>query len=520
MSNLRFHLHAPFASTVARDSIRDCSENNELRDHLADLITESMTSIRAQALLTVEFLATLPNGQDNLPPFYDPIMEKLIDVFNYEKLIPMKQGDHTPAKDAFRGLTRLSDHIEDKDLAMILGDGHSPPLWIANPPQLNQREDRFLSMLEITDWTTSDLVDELSEKPDMIIRWLKRKTYEWHRRFYVLLLDELERDWSYTLRNLRIIRCSDKTYRRGTDCYFPSDGVEHDEAMPRVAKNLYLSGKDKNQQDKAREFLKKIGVREVGEEERIEAILRDRYKNNEGLGLKIKDIKRFIDFVEQHPEQAYMFADYSIFKLTDGKWGKPSEVYLDSPFYKTGLSAYYEALGEEAQCWALSEDYEKCEISAERIGKFSKEVGARTKLCIKKQYIRWSHPENDKLRVSGARINYNQINEDYDIPEFNVLLNEPNLRNSQLIWDTMNGLSEIDCLEARYRPNASYSIRIANSTFVWRLRKREWVPQIENGIERFVKPYEAVAERLPEDFLFGSLWIAGSYSQNAFNEAF
>ena len=502
-SNLRFHLHAPFASTVARDSVRDCSENDELRDHLADLIVESMTSIRDRELLTVEFLATLPNDQDNLSWFYRPIMDRLVEVFNNEELVPMKQGGHAPAKDAFRGAARLSDLINDKDMATILGDGYSPPLWIANPPQRNQREDRFLSMLKITERTTSNLVDELSEKSDTIIKWLKRKTYEWHQRFYVLLLGELERDWSYKLRNLRIIRCSDKTYKRGTECYFPSDGVEHDEAMPRVAKNLYLSGKDKNQQDKAREFLEKIGVREVGKKERIEAILKDRYRSNEGLESKIKDIKHFIDFVEQHPEQAYMFADYSIFKLTDGKWDKPREVYLDSPFYETGLLAYYEALGNDAKRRALSEDYEKCGISAERIGKFAKEVGVRTKLCVKKQYIPWSsHPERDELRVSGARINDNEINRDYDIPEFNVLLKEPGLRNSQLIWNTMNGLPEIECLEARYRPNASYSIRIANSTLIWRLRRGGWVPQVENGGEKFVKPSEAVAELLPEEFSY------------------
>ncbi len=37
-SKLRFHLHAPFASTVARDSVRECSANDKLRDHLSNLV--------------------------------------------------------------------------------------------------------------------------------------------------------------------------------------------------------------------------------------------------------------------------------------------------------------------------------------------------------------------------------------------------------------------------------------------------------------------------------------------------
>ena len=273
--------------------------------------------------------------------------------------------------------------------------------------------------------------------------------------------------------------------------------------MPRVAKDLYSSGKDRNQRDKAREFLKKIGVREVGEKERIEAILRDRYfsrhGSNEGFASKIKDIKRFIDFVVQHPNQAYMFKHYSIFKLTNGKWGKPSEVYIDSPFYETGLSAYYDALGDEAQYWALSEDYEKCGISPEKIGKFAKEVGAQNQLCVKEQSISWDHP----LQRYSDRTTYYKKGIDYDIPEFGVLLNDPNLRKSRLIRDTMNRLSG-DYLEARYRPNKSTPYRTGESTLVRRLREEEWVPQIESGIdgiESFVKPSEVVAELLPKGFL-------------------
>ena len=489
---------------------------------MADLIAESMAAIREQGLLTVGFLATLPNDQDSLLSFYKPIMERLVEVFNKEKLVPMKQGGHAPAKDVFRGTARLSELIDDKDLAKILGYGHSSPLWIANPPQRNQREDRFLSMLEIPEWTTSKLVDELSEKFDTIIKWLKRKTYDWHQRFYVLLLGELERDRSYRLRNLRIIRCSDKKYRIGTNCYFPSDGVERDESMPRVAKDLYSSGKDKDQQDKARKFLEKIGVREVGEKERIEAILRDRYYLWERSARKIQDIKRFIDFVGQYPGQANMFKNYSIFKLTDGKWGKPSEVYLDSPFYETGLSAYYEVLGDDAQrrtyslslrhgndvqCWALSEEYKNCGVSAEKIGKFAEAVGARTKLCAKKQDVSWKHPA--KLKEYRDRITRYETGRDYDISEFDVLLNEHDLRKSRLIWNTMNELSD-DCLKAEYRPNASSCTRKGNSTLVHRLKEKKWMPQVENGGEKFVKPSEAVAELLPEDFSYrpGAQWLA------------
>ena len=103
-SNLRFHLHAPFASTVARDSVRACEANDSLRDQLAILIAESMTTIRDQGLLNVGFLAVLPNEEDFLSPFYEPIMEKLVEAFQNEKLTPMRQGGHAAADGIFNWL--------------------------------------------------------------------------------------------------------------------------------------------------------------------------------------------------------------------------------------------------------------------------------------------------------------------------------------------------------------------------------------------------------------------------------
>jgi len=134
-SNLRFHLHAPFASTVARDSVRDCAGNNVLRDHLADLLAESMSEIRDQGLLTVRALAVLPNDKDNLPKIAE---------FKTTDLVPMKRGGHAATRGIFRGSKTLSDLIDDDDLVTLLGDDYFPPMWASNPPQRNQREDNFL----------------------------------------------------------------------------------------------------------------------------------------------------------------------------------------------------------------------------------------------------------------------------------------------------------------------------------------------------------------------------------------
>ena len=519
-SNLRFHLHAPFASTVARDSVRDCPANDELRDHLADLLAESMTTIRDQGLLTVGFLATLPNNRDNLSPFYKPILNRLVKAFKSEELTPMKKGGHAAAKGIFRGPPRLSDLIVDDDLARLLGEEYSPPLWIANPQLMNQEEDKFLSMLDISEWTTEDLVLRLDDllndldednQAEQITEWLSGKSDRWFQQLYVLLSGELDSndDLRQEILGLKIVRLSDGTYSKGRNCFFPDEEGKDDQTFPRVAKGVYSSGKNKGEQEKARKFLEDIGVREVGEVEQIEAILKQRYLKGPIKSRK-QDMKRFIALVEKEPERASLFSGYYIFQLEDGDWGKPEIVFLDHPYLDTGLSTYYKALGEKSgQKWAFSPKYQESGIEPERLGEFAKKVGAQTKLEPKKQSIPSAHPEKGKLQDSGGWSWSYGVDEDYDIPEFDILLAASDLNKSKLVWSTMNKLLN-DSLEARYRSNSWHYTKTANSSLVWKLRTHSWVPQQETeGKFLFVKPSDAVAELLPNGFSFdnGARWL-------------
>ncbi len=515
-SNLRFHLHAPFASTVARDSVRDSDANEDLCGHLANLTTESMIAIRDQGLLDVGFLAVLPNERDNIPAFYRPIQERLIEAFKSESLTPMKRGGHAPAAGVYRGRRQLSDLIKDEDLATILGEDRSLPLWVANPSQRNQREDNFLSMLDISTWAFENLVDALPGESEPIPGWLSEKLDEWHQRLYALLSEDLgeENDLWWKVKSLRIVRLSNGDFSKGKDCFFPTEETEDDPNFPRVAEGVYSSGSNKRQKDRSRKFLEEIGVRKVGERERIEAILKQRYTKEAEIptdAVYWKDLKRFILFLVEHPTETALviFWNYLIFKLVDDRRGRPCQVYLDSPFDDTGLSAYYEVLGDEAKRWPLSQNYEESEIKLLDIGEFAKRVGVQTELCPKKQFIPLEHPEWSKLRDSG-RWTKNGIDKDYDIREFDELLAEPNSRKSKLVWNTMNELSD-DCLKAKYRSNSWQSIKTASSTLVHKLRKKDWVPQKQNDQEEyaFLKPVDAVVELLPDGFKLktGAEWL-------------
>ena len=516
-SNLRFALHAPFASTVARDSVRDCAANDALRDHLADLITESMTTLRDRGLLTVNFLATLPNDKDNLPPFYEPIMKKLVEVFQRQKLTPMKDGSYEVANRVFRGSRQLSDLIGDKDLATILGeDDYCPPMWIANPPQQNQREDNFLSLLSgISVWTAKDLVEELSTRPEDVGKWMTDKSTDWHRKLYAFLREYLtdaprweEAGRVRKLEQLRVVLCRDGEHRVGHECYFLG-GDEDDGRFPRVAAGTYSSSDNSQEGKRAREFLEAVGVGEVDEAERVKAILKDRYSKGSIMPHQ-QDMERFIRLVEGDKGCADMFREHYIFRLETGEWGKPDTVFLDAPYRNTGLTAYYEIPGEgQGRRRALSTEYETCGVEPTRLVEFAEAVGAQTELRPSKQRIPDNHPEKDRLSDRG-RWTDKGIDRDYDIPEFDVLFGQPGVDRSRLIWQTMTRMPSA-CLKAKYRSNGQQDEKVATSTLVHKLRRREWVPQTQNGGEsiRFVTPAEAVSDGLLKGFAFdpGVEWL-------------
>lgn len=159
-----------------------------------------MHTIRDKGLLDMEFLSILPNSKDKLPSFYQPIREQLIEEFKMEKLVPMKKGGYAAASKCYRGSKKskdLSNLIQDEDLAVLLNsinanqssvNGPVPPLWIKNP-QIGSREENFLSMLDISEWTIENFIKVLRPQCDMVMNWLEEKSKEgyWSQEFYELL---------------------------------------------------------------------------------------------------------------------------------------------------------------------------------------------------------------------------------------------------------------------------------------------------------------------------------------------
>lgn len=488
-SNLRFYIHAPFASTVARDSVRDCDGNNALRDHLSVLLAESMHKIRDQGLLNIAFLAVLPNDKDNLSTFYKPFLARLVKEFKEQALVPMKRGGHAAADNIFRGQKALSDLIDDDDLVTLLGDDYCVPMWVANPPQRNQREDNFLSKLDIKEWNDNDtdLANALFKCEDPLrAQWMHKKDNTWHQKFYAYLGDS--QSAYLMLMNTKIVKSTDGTYKKGDECFFSTENMPHDEKFPRVAKDVYSI--DKEEGKKSFGFLKAIGVREVDESVKIADILRTHYtleapfpKNEEHYA----HLRQFMQFLDANPGESEIFQKFFIFKIDDKKYTKalPSATYLDDPLEHTNLHAYYELLEDDAKKYPVSIQYKKSGINLQKFGAFAKNIGTQTFL--------------EKNEVNSL---LNKLKEGIVC----------SLSLSYLLWKSLitneeNFDSFLKDSYSYHKGWGRYGIEYTKSSICSYLQTIKWVPQLnQEKTSAYVLPCEAIIEKLPEQFEYKTGW--------------
>ena len=511
-SGLRFHLHAPFVPELSRASVKEAAANDPLFEQLSKLTSSSLHKIKELGLLTAEFLSVLPNSNEPLPARYSVFRDAIIEEMNREPLTPTYRRGHAPASQLLQSRATLKSLLSADDIRFVMDlDDDESFDWAVGASQKNSLQDNFLSSLDLTDWDVDDFVAFLRQKstsdswraPDeSFVEWLQSKSDEWIQGFYAALFAESESSTSFwQFNNLSIVRQSDETLGIASRSYFPSDGVEHDSTLPRVKKHVYTSGKSKKQQEAARNFLSGIGVREVGEAEEVEAILKLRYDGDE-IEPKKNDLKRFVKLVESDSEAAKLFSEYNIFECEDGDWAKPSLVYIDSPIHDTGLSAYYDALGDDADRYPVASRYAYVGISVKRLAKFAEAVGVQTKLLPKRTGCTDNPSWGYLCMVPGERYTSSGINRDYKIEGLRHLLKSPSAELARLIWRTMSELpNSPNYLIATYRMNEANGSRTAKSQLVQMLETSAWVPQSDGS---FVKPQDAESELLPDGFPYDS----------------
>lgn len=149
-SGLRFHINAPFASTVARDSVRNCKDNDKLISAVSQLIKDSLPEIKAQGLMNHSFFEVLPHNKDNLNYFYQYVLDYIYTAFQKNYYLPTKNGGYTSAENALVGPASISNVLKSKDMRTIF---NIEKIWIKNAPQRNSDADKFIQSLNVQEFS-------------------------------------------------------------------------------------------------------------------------------------------------------------------------------------------------------------------------------------------------------------------------------------------------------------------------------------------------------------------------------
>lgn len=522
-SNLRFHLHAPFASTVARDSVRDSKGNDKLLTAIAELAASSMEDIRERGLLTTAFLNILPIEDDGIPQFYRPVMDRLIDAFKKSALVPSRYAGHRAGDEIFRGPSDLVNLINNEDLALLTRGQWENVAWCANAPQANQRADKFLDSLAIDEWGWYELrvsldctkswlkhIEKDLGRPARLSAWLSDKEDSWLRRFYSVLHEATEKHRNrlcFTdLAFIRVEREGVFSLVKPAEAFFPlndKDTVQEDVLLVKPA--TYLAGKAGTQSSTARQFLESAGVRVFDEAADLERLIATYGgKTYPDLKVHLGHMKRFVEFFKARPERLDVFSKKTIFVAQNDdngedaklRWSTAGNLYLDLPFEDTGLAGTVAAKDK----WALWSGYEK--VSAKKaFVEFVKALGIQFELAIIRAST-WQNPDSDKLhegyRASGVRESGYSQNEDWTIDGIDVLVRSPTIENSRILWSTLIRASSAVAL-ARYRPNQQYKTRQTDSQLVHCLKNHAWIPDSEG---RFHFPKDIGRGQLPTGLIY------------------
>lgn len=517
-THLQFILNGPFRTNPSRETI---SEEDHFNVHLmkeaCSLMRDVLQQLREIGLLTIQFLAVLPNNTDNLRAFYTPLLEATVKAFREYELVPTHSKEFAPAQKLYHGHTDIREVISDDDLQFLANN--KAVLWAAGVMQ-NSRQEKFLRTLGIQEWGWEDLINGVEEKYDYRAdnneKWLLNKKDEWMQRFYILLKKAIDKTDSSVSHSCKIVRLQSGEHVSGNSAFFPDEENKknkNSDSFPRVKLEL-LRGQRKQG---VRQFLEAIGVKEVRKKEEIEHILKtyysphEDYEDNEVSHKQhIAHMKKFISHWTTQKEDAKdMFSDYEIFYDFSGvTLRSPEELYLDMPYLETGLSEYFQhTKNNKRKKYKLWSGYKKEKLKG--FETFVQTIGVMTELEIVEHTATALQSNifpgrkgrvNKDFFINGLEYAHDDSNSSVWSSKHSPCyigtldLSRKNIYLSMLIWRCMCNASP-DVLSAIYK--TSYTEKNDSSYLVKQLKAASWIPDKNR---KFRKPADMTRSMLHKDF--------------------
>ncbi|MBH0083717.1 sacsin N-terminal ATP-binding-like domain-containing protein [Salinibacterium sp. SWN167] len=530
-SRLKFHIHAPFASTVARDSVRDDDGNDVLIEGIAQLIAAALPAMRDAGLVAQGLLSALPNESDDLPERYEPIRQKLIQAFEQQPVTPIRGGGHAQSSSLIRAEVPIRVAMLPADVDFFRQLSDTEPIepaagWL---PRSEDRARDFLSSLSAIEFgsvelaeaferlgeTHNDLArwgDEADQYLDSIeievyrrwMGWLSAKGNDWLRNFYAMLgrLSKQNHnpftrlDYRFRLYSdpypeslsavplIRVQAVSGVEHVRGVDAFLPAASGLRAESL--VLDSLVSFDESETSapsadKDALAEFFTHADVKPWDAAAQLTARFRSYSPAMTAVSqAHIDDLVTLNALLDQKTAAERSFSQLAIFLADDGsslRWVSATQLFLDEPFLSSGLGALYESDAFNGTVLLpLSNVYSGCTFD---VAELAIRLGATKGVVAKKTTI-WGNSLFEN-RWRSARQNQNCISQDWTIPHFLAIVETGDENLLRGLWALVTR-AEGSVGEAVYRANASSNVHRIDSQLVQMLRDTAWILDCDGNL--------------------------------------
>lgn len=500
-SLLHFHINAPFASTVARDNIQYCQENDQLLDYLADLLIGSIYDFRKAEMLNYSVYESLPLQRDfDSQSRYKIFYEKTYNEFETSALFVDENGDYKEKTEIYNASTDVKKVLPLKYVRQYYGRTWIPAIQPA------QRIEFFFNQFNIETYTMENFLIELSKEPcffDDLFQENANINYMRHLYYMLSQVKDREqqynyftRSWSDSIKKKEILHEVKFVLCKDGNLHSTSEGLffETDYKSMYIRNPIYVDlGKgNKDRTEFLRDFFISLGVQDMTIQLDTMSEI-ENTTNPEDVVLKLLEI---IDYykdtgeVEEFIDSAFVLAR----RVDDKKLGKAkaSECCWNDTvnFFYKGEVDYVVA----KDCYQ-SLDNSEWQAFEEIFIKLKGKVAPVIYPCN----VDWNHPEYKNLKTARERYDTKESS-DYTITGIDRLKQIPQdglYNEALLLWKTVVKDKNMNHHRAYYKPNQSASRQEFDSRVAWYLKRIKWIPDRDG---EFKRPCDITVEELCDGY--------------------
>ncbi|WP_157009127.1 sacsin N-terminal ATP-binding-like domain-containing protein [Agromyces laixinhei] len=550
-SGLKFHIHAPFASTVARDSVRDDDGNDQLISGIAELVANAMPKMRDAGLLTDGLLSALPNGTDELPERYEPVRDRLLAAFETEPITPLQGGGFAESVKLIRSESALRAALTPTDaefLNSLAGEATDvvPAGWL---PERSGRPGELLNALTAIEFGSKELSsvfemlayvsDEIAASGEDVgdyvdhadlehfrrwTNWITARNNTWLRNFYAALgrLTQQSRnpftrdDYRYhgytdpftdSLAEVPIVRVQAAlgvAHVRGREAFLPTTPGLRGDGLVLDAFVAFGEKQTKTERAEANalsQFFSHAEVKAWDAAAQLDARLRTYASSPPTINeAHLHDLGTLQGLLAQGAVSVSSYARRSILLADSGaglRWASAAEIYLDEPYAPSGLSALYESdTFGDTYSFRLASAYRAFDFD---VATLAIRLGAATGLEIKPTPI-WTNPQFEYRWRLGVRENQNMVARDWTLEHFSAIVGTYDEALLRSLW-TLIARAEARTAGAAYRANGSSPVHQIDSQLVQMLKSIPWVLDSDGNLRL---PADMTADDLADGMILPS----------------